>query len=204
MRDSPLLFGLAAVFAGLTTVLSVVAIATRELFVLGVALPLGLATYLFWFQASGKLRERVQAGTYRDAFEAQRQTAEQKANEGPTGPRGRFAREARRAAEERRRRRARATAGAGGVAGDASNRTRGGQGRRRSATAGGRRPAGPPEGPTRREALDRLGLDETPDQATVREAYREKVKDVHPDHGGDREEFQQVREAYTTAKNRVS
>ncbi|WP_435179724.1 J domain-containing protein [Halorussus sp. AFM4] len=37
----------------------------------------------------------------------------------------------------------------------------------------------------------------------VKRAYREKVKEVHPDHGGDREEFQQVREAYTAAKNRV-
>jgi hypothetical protein len=38
----------------------------------------------------------------------------------------------------------------------------------------------------------------------VKRAYREKVKEVHPDHGGDREEFQQVREAYTAAKNRMS
>jgi hypothetical protein len=37
----------------------------------------------------------------------------------------------------------------------------------------------------------------------IKHAYREKVKEVHPDHGGDREDFQQVREAYTAAKNRV-
>lgn len=46
-----------------------------------------------------------------------------------------------------------------------------------------------------------------PRNATLREikrAYREKVKEVHPDRGGDREEFQQVREAYTTARKRAN
>jgi hypothetical protein len=42
-----------------------------------------------------------------------------------------------------------------------------------------------------------------PSGASAREvtaAYREKIKRVHPDHGGDHEEFQRVREAYTTAR----
>jgi hypothetical protein len=34
----------------------------------------------------------------------------------------------------------------------------------------------------------------------VTAAYREKIKRVHPDHGGDHEEFQRVREAYATAR----
>lgn len=45
-----------------------------------------------------------------------------------------------------------------------------------------------------------LGL---PAGATVEEiknAYREKVKEVHPDHGGDEDEFKRIREAYTTAR----
>lgn len=45
-----------------------------------------------------------------------------------------------------------------------------------------------------------LGL---PAEATVEEingAYREKIKQAHPDHGGDRAEFERVRDAYTTAK----
>ncbi|WP_435346145.1 J domain-containing protein [Haloarchaeobius sp. HRN-SO-5] len=183
MRDSPLLFGLAAVFAGLTTVLAVVAFVTHELFVLGVAMPLGLATYLFWFQASGKLRERVEAGTYRDAFRSQRRAAD---GEGPNGPQSRFAREARQAAEERRRR-ARAAAGAG----------RSATGGRTAGSRRGRRTARPRDGPTRREALNRLGLDEGSDQATIREAYREKVKEVHPDTAdGDEEAFKRVTAAY--------
>ena len=49
-----------------------------------------------------------------------------------------------------------------------------------------------------------LGVPPGATLAEVKRAYRDKVKDVHPDHGGDREEFQQVREAYTAAKNRVS
>jgi len=38
----------------------------------------------------------------------------------------------------------------------------------------------------------------------VRAAYRRKVKEVHPDHGGDTEAFRRVREAYTTAKERAN
>jgi DnaJ-domain-containing protein 1 len=34
----------------------------------------------------------------------------------------------------------------------------------------------------------------------VKSAYRRKVKEVHPDQGGDEEQFKRVREAYTTAK----
>lgn len=37
----------------------------------------------------------------------------------------------------------------------------------------------------------------------VKRAYREGVKEAHPDHGGDREAFQRIREAYTAAKNRT-
>jgi hypothetical protein len=187
VRDSPLLFGLAAVFAGLTTVLLVVAIVTRELFVLGIAAPLAVTTYLFWFQASGKLRERVDAGTYRDAFGQRRWAAEQKAAEGPRGPRSRFGREARRAAEERRRRaRGRATAAGAGPGG---RRQRGQRERRRAPRT--------TEGPTRSEALERLDLESSDDQSDVRAAYREKVKEVHPDTtGGDEEAFKRVTAAY--------
>ena len=48
-----------------------------------------------------------------------------------------------------------------------------------------------------------LGVPQGASVAEIRRAYREKVKEVHPDHGGDREAFQQVREAYTTAKKRA-
>lgn len=45
-----------------------------------------------------------------------------------------------------------------------------------------------------------LGLQTGASTSEVKTAYREKVKEVHPDHGGDHEAFRRVREAYTTAK----
>ena len=49
-------------------------------------------------------------------------------------------------------------------------------------------------------AFSRLGLHPTADTDEVKAAYRERVKEVHPDHGGDGEEFRRLQEAYTTAK----
>lgn len=45
-----------------------------------------------------------------------------------------------------------------------------------------------------------LGLPSGAGVDEIKAAYREKVKEVHPDHGGDEEQFKRVREAYTTAK----
>lgn len=49
-------------------------------------------------------------------------------------------------------------------------------------------------------AFETLGVDRTASEADVKHAYRERVKDVHPDHGGDPETFQAVRAAYATAR----
>jgi hypothetical protein len=53
------------------------------------------------------------------------------------------------------------------------------------------------------EAFDTLGLSKRADADDVEDAYRERVKQVHPDQGGSREAFSEVREAYTTALNHV-
>lgn len=45
-----------------------------------------------------------------------------------------------------------------------------------------------------------LGLPTDASESEVEAAYREKVKHVHPDQGGDHESFVRVREAYTTAR----
>jgi len=45
-----------------------------------------------------------------------------------------------------------------------------------------------------------LGVSSGATREEIQSAYRQKVKEVHPDHGGDRDEFQRVREAYVTAK----
>lgn len=50
-------------------------------------------------------------------------------------------------------------------------------------------------------AFEELGLTPGADSDAVRAAYRERVKDVHPDQGGDSEAFKRVREAYATARN---
>jgi hypothetical protein len=50
------------------------------------------------------------------------------------------------------------------------------------------------------EAFAVLGLPTGASESEVRRAYREKVKEAHPDHGGDEDEFRRVREAYTAAR----
>ncbi|MFC4247501.1 J domain-containing protein [Natribaculum luteum] len=51
-----------------------------------------------------------------------------------------------------------------------------------------------------RLAFEALGLPTTADRDEIKSAYRERVKEVHPDHGGDEESFRRVQEAYVTAK----
>jgi hypothetical protein len=51
-----------------------------------------------------------------------------------------------------------------------------------------------------RGAFAELGVPVTASIEEVTQAYRQRVKEVHPDQGGDEAEFKRVREAYTTAK----
>jgi len=51
-----------------------------------------------------------------------------------------------------------------------------------------------------RAAFAELGVPAGASPEEVREAYRRRIKEVHPDQGGDEEAFRRVREAYTTAK----
>ncbi|WP_435335474.1 J domain-containing protein [Haloarchaeobius sp. TZWWS8] len=55
-----------------------------------------------------------------------------------------------------------------------------------------------------REAFGALGIapSATPDE--VRAAYRNRVKEAHPDHGGDEATFRRIREAYTVAKEHAA
>lgn len=76
-------------------------------------------------------------------------------------------------------------------------------------TALGRRlPFEVPEGVSETDAADPvrrsfelLGVGATASPEEITAAYRRKVIEAHPDHGGTREEFQRLREAYATAKN---
>ncbi|WP_254767735.1 J domain-containing protein [Salinilacihabitans rarus] len=53
-------------------------------------------------------------------------------------------------------------------------------------------------------AYEALGVPITATRAEVRSAYRERVKEVHPDRGGDEESFRRVREAYATASEHAN
>ncbi len=55
-----------------------------------------------------------------------------------------------------------------------------------------------PDAP-RRSAYDELGLPAGASAEAVERAYRERVKEVHPDQGGDRAAFVRLREAYAAA-----
>jgi hypothetical protein len=49
-----------------------------------------------------------------------------------------------------------------------------------------------------------LGVHSGASTEEIKAAYRRKIKEVHPDHGGDRESFRRVREAYTAAREHAS
>ena len=54
------------------------------------------------------------------------------------------------------------------------------------------------------EAFDYLDLSRGASPEAVRTAYRDRVKSVHPDHGGSQAEFKQLQEAYATAREHAS
>jgi len=199
-----LLLWLAVVFGGLAVTLGLAAIATGQLFVLLVVAPFAVTAYLMWIQSTGRLRERLRDGARAQEFgeggtfgagarrtggtsaraRAARERAERDPFEGDPfegDPRGPF--------EER-----------GGPFGG-SARDRFGERRRRARGRAG----GPTvdDGPTLAEAYDTLGLSPDAEMAEVKAAYREQVKETHPDSGGDEERFKRVNEAYDAIRERA-
>lgn len=61
----------------------------------------------------------------------------------------------------------------------------------------------PDDAHSRRTALAALGLEPDATLEEVTTAYRAQVKDAHPDHGGDPETFNRVREAYRIARRSI-
>jgi DnaJ-class molecular chaperone len=51
------------------------------------------------------------------------------------------------------------------------------------------------------DAYAELGLPTDADADAVKRAYRERVKETHPDRGGDEAAFRRVQEAYATASD---
>ncbi|PSQ41032.1 molecular chaperone DnaJ [Halobacteriales archaeon SW_5_68_122] len=158
MQKDRLVFALTLVFAAMTGLVILVAVAAVEPVLFVLAVPLGAATAVFWYQSSGKLRERV------------RRTQQ-------AGGRRRESR--------------------GGFGAGARRETR--RDRQRARNGGRRRPWGQTVSDlSPAEAYRRLDLENGADESEVRRAYRRKVKEVHPDRGGDEEAFKRVTEAYET------
>ena len=53
-------------------------------------------------------------------------------------------------------------------------------------------------------AFEHLDLSRTASPDEVRDAYRTRVKQVHPDHGGSQAEFKRLQEAYATAREHAA
>ncbi|MFB6105862.1 MAG: J domain-containing protein [Halobacteriaceae archaeon] len=157
--DSRFALALAGVFGSIAALLGLLGVFVTPV-ALAVALPFGVATYLLWSVATGRIRVDVVDGTAR------------------TRTRGERARAAGGAWRERARRTART---------DGST-----AGRRRASE----RRAATDSSVSRAEAYRRLDLEPGADDEAVRRAYRRKVKEVHPDRGGDERAFKRVKRAY--------
>ncbi len=143
------------------------------------ALVFAPVTYLLYRHATGRLLGRVYRGVEQQAA---RNGADPGRGGFGAGPRGEWQ------PPRDGQRRARQSRGTRGERGRADGR---GRARRR----GPRQPDS--DEPTPREAYSVLGVDPGADEGAVRAAYRERIKEVHPDtDGGDEEQFKRVRAAY--------
>lgn len=169
MQKDRLVFGLTITFGAMTAFVLVMAVAFLEPVLVFVAIPLGLGTYIFWYQSSGQFRKRMR--------EAPRGHRRQASDGGfGAGPRAGFESARGRQARENWQRRQRQ------------------QGHRREKR---QRADGLSETDmTFAEAYRNLGLEAGADSEAVKRAYRRKVKEVHPDRGGDEAEFKKVKTAY--------
>ncbi|MFC3477119.1 J domain-containing protein [Halobacterium litoreum] len=175
--DSTIVWGLTAVFGAVSVVFGVLGVVYSPV-ALGIAVPFGLAAGIFYYHASGGAFERGyrRRRVSREQFEReQRRRAADggAASRGPRGGQSRRARESRRDAGERR-----------------------GGGRRRDRTQADGAAADRP----RREDYRVLGVEPDASAEEVKAAYREKARDLHPDRGGDSEQFSRVNEAYERLK----
>ncbi|WP_123533562.1 J domain-containing protein [Halosimplex salinum] len=190
MYGSRLVTALAVVFAATAALFGIFGFVYNLGFLLVAAL-FGAVAYFMWYHASGRFAQRLYRGV-----EAQAEPGRGGATRGGRNERGGFGAGPREDWEPPRdedaRRRARATQGQRVGGGRRRARAdRGGQRRQRAAAAAQR------SGPTAAEAYETLGLDPSADEDAIKAAYREKVKEVHPDSStGDEEAFKKVNSAY--------
>ncbi|MBV0901611.1 J domain-containing protein [Haloarcula salina] len=185
MQYDDLSKGVAAVFAVLTVVLTAIGVVVNPA-VLFLALMFGVSTYVMYYHLSGKmaasLYERVERRAAQNTGGARRGGFGAGPREEWEPPRdGRTARGTRRARESQQR----------GRQSTRRRQQRQGKQRRR------RQRVQAADGPSPTEAYRTLGLDPDADQGAIKRAYREKVKEVHPDtDSGSEAEFKQVKAAY--------
>jgi hypothetical protein len=176
-RDADVVTLLAGAFGALTLLLVLVGLVAAPV-AIATAVPFAIAAGLLWYHASGRFTARV-----REQVEREERERRQRRQRGPG---------------EQRQRRRRATAGAGGTGRrDAAGQRgdeRGGARSARGARNAGRGDVD--DGPDRREALRVLGLEPGASQQEIKRAYRRRVKESHPDRGGDERTFQRVTAAY--------
>jgi len=168
--------GIASVFVGITVLMVVVGLAVNPFF-LFVALPFGGSAYLMWYQASGKLAQRMRRQAASGQFNAagRQRTA--------PGGFGAGAGDFRFTARERARR-ARQT-----------RQERKQQYRRRAY----RSTETSQTGFSQAEARSVLGVEASASQSDIKAAYRQQAKQHHPDsEGGDEAQFKKVSKAYET------
>jgi hypothetical protein len=182
--------GLASVFAGLCALMAVLGFVENLVFLV-IAIPFGAVSYVLWYQASGRLRMRARRQARRGGFSARARTQARGGDRRETGGFGAGPREewtppgADGPNRDRR-------AGPGGA----------GAGRRFGPGASGRRTAPASPRLSVAEAYDVLDLDPGADTDRIRQAYRERVKDVHPDaDGGSESDFKRVQRAYERLQN---
>ncbi|QSG11790.1 DnaJ-class molecular chaperone [Halapricum desulfuricans] len=186
MYESRLLVGLAAAFGGMALLLALLGVVYNPI-VLAVAAVFGAVAYLLWIHGTGRLVGRLYARVQRQAERNARRRGD---------------RDARRGQAEGQRDRGGFGAGPRGdwrPPGSGSRRRR-----RADQRSGGtqKRPPGQTDSPSVAEAARRLGVDPEADQETIKRAYRERVKAVHPDtDGGDEERFKRVAAAYERLKD---
>lgn len=165
---------MAAVFAGITVSMVSLGFAYNPVLIV-FAVPFGITTAILWYHATGRLAKKVEREAYREPRRG-------------FGPSPGAAREqARQQARERARWQAAGQQGA----------TAGGRARTGGRAAGGRATVDGRPRPSPKEAYRILGVDADADEDAVRQAYREKVKRVHPDRAdGSEEAFKRVNRAY--------